>query len=223
MNPYLRIALMIVINLISFKLAGFWFGILATAIVIYRILNIIGILKSPSLYRGPFYEGVAFTKDYTGSYSQKEDAFKDAYNLINLFKLEDFVPIGIYFDSPGKVEESKLRCSIGIYKKNVGFPEKLPEEFERYCEQNGYNKSELPNATSIYCSWDYFNLFNLKLGIKKFHDAMKESLQSYSFKRSFNINESKLKATIHLLGKDCIEFFVPILNGDKFVVFKKDK
>ena len=127
MNPYLRIALMIVINLISFKLAGFWFGILATAIVIYRILNIIGILKSPSLYRGPFYEGVAFTKDYTGSYSQKEDAFKDAYNLINLFKLEDFVPIGIYFDSSGKVEESKLRCSIGIYKKNVGFPEKLPE------------------------------------------------------------------------------------------------
>ncbi len=223
MNPYLKILILVVVDLISFKLAGFWFGLIATGIVVYKILSIIGVLRKPGFFRGPFYEGVSFTKDYVGPYSNQEKAYEEAINLINLFKLEDFSVIGFFYDTPGKVEDSKLRCSIGIYKKNVGFPEKFSEEFERYCEQNGYNKNELPNATSLYSSWEYFNTFTLKLGISKFYSAFNENLKNASFKRTFNINESKLKASIELYGKNTVEFFIPLLNGDKFMLFKKDK
>lgn len=225
MNPYIKLSLLVVVNLLCFKIAGLWFGLIATCIVVYKILSMLGILRNVSFYRGPFYEGVIFTKDYLGPYSQHEEAFKDAFKLIELYKLQDFVPIALFFDSHDKVEENKLRCSIGIYKKNVGFADKLPDEFERYCENNGYNKAELPNATSIYTSWEFFNIYSLKMGIKKFNQLLKKSLNDANFKRTFNFNESKLKATVELYNKDFnnVEFFVPILNGDKFLVFKKDK
>ena len=225
MNPYIKLSLLVVVNLLCFKLAGLWFGLIATCIVIYKILSMLGILRNISFYRGPFYEGVIFTKDYLGPYTQQEEAYKDAFKLIELFKLEDFVLIAIFFDSPEKVEENKLRSSIGIYKKNIGFADKLPEEFERYCEKNGYNKAELPNSTSIYSSWEFFNNYSLKMGITKFYQHLKKNLNDANFKRTYNFNESKLKATVELYNKEFnkIEFFVPILNGDKFLVFKKDK
>ena len=225
MNGYVRILLLIIIDLLSFKLGGFWFGIAATGIVVFRILSIIGFTRSPVIYRGFFKDGICFTKDHLGSYSNLHEAFKEALKLIEQFKLKDYVVIGIYYDQPGEVEESKLRSSVGIYKKNMTkIAEKIPEDFEKYCESKGYIKNELPMADSLYSNWDYINVFSMMLGIYKFYNLLKQNLKDNFFKKQFRVDEKKIKVSIETYeANNIINFYVPFINGEKFMIFKKDK
>ena len=106
---YIKIILLLIANIFSFKLTGFWLGLLSTSIVIYKILSYFGITKSPLIYQGSFQGGVLFTKDYIGSYSKNQAAFCEAGQLIKKFKLKDFLIVSFYYDSPSSVEEKKLR------------------------------------------------------------------------------------------------------------------
>lgn len=224
MNTYLKLLILLGINALAFKIAGFWPGIICLAIVIYKVLSMFGITRNPSLFRGSFVEGITFTKDYFGPYSQNYKAFQDALTLIRNYQLKDFFVIAIYYDKPGSVEESKMRSSIGIYKKNKGFPDKVSDELERYCAENGYNYNELPSCTSLYSSWDYSNMFTMMLGIKKFYSLLEKKLKDTAFKKSFRIKEEEIKVTIELYDSDTsMSFYVPLLNASKFLVFKKDK
>ena len=182
-----------------------------------------GIIRNIIFYRGSFGDGIVFTKDYYGPYNNLQQAFNDAKKLISTYQLKDFLLIGIYYDKDDSPDQNKLRSSIGIYKPNRGFPDKVPEEFERYCEANEYNKNELPNSNSIYASWEYFNVFTLMNGIKKFKSLLYSKIKDPAFKRLFKVDESKVKVIVEVYKEKEVNFYVPLLNVDKFMLFKKDK
>ena len=220
---YWKIPLYLIISLLAFKLGGFWIGLIALCIVIYKVLDMFGIIRNIIIYKGSFGDGIVFTKDYYGSYNNLQQAFNEAKKLISTYQLKDFSIIGIYYDKADSPDQNKLRSSIGIYKQNRGFPDKVPEEFERYCQNNEYNKNELPNTSSLYASWDYFNTFTLITGIKKFKSTLYSKLKDPSFKRLFKVDESKVKVIVEVYKEKEVNFYVPLLNVDKFMLFQKDK
>ena len=217
------VGLYLIINLLAFKLGGFWLGLIALCIVIYKVLDMFGIIRNIIIYKGSFGDGIVFTKDYYGSYNNLQQAFNEAKKLISTYQLKDFLIIGIYYDKADSPDQNKLRSSIGIYKQNRGFPDKVPEEFERYCQNNEYNKNELPNTSSLYASWDYFNTFTLITGIKKFKSTLYSKLKDPSFKRLFKVDENKVKVIVEVYKEKEVNFYVPLLNVDKFMLFQKDK
>ena len=221
MNAYLKVLILIFIEIILFMKVGFWFGMIGLPIIIYRILKIFGITRSLTIFRGPFFKGIVFLKDYQGPFSKSKEAFQEASNLIRSFKLKDYVLIGIYYDKPGEVEESKLRYSVGIYRKNLDKP---TDELESYSQSKGFYFAELPDSTSLYTTWEYFNSFTMMMGITKFNMLLKQKLQDADFKRTFKIKDNDCKVTVELYDTDSsIKFYVPLLNAEKFQLYKKDK
>ena len=217
MNAYIRIVLLLIIDLLSFKLAGFWLGIVATCIVVYRILSILGVLGSIVIYKNCFKDGISYTKDYIGPYYKQRNAFLEAVKLIETFKLKDFFVIAIYHDSPNTVEKSKLRSSIGLYRVNSMKNEDVPEDFEKFCEKNGYNKNELPKTESLYGHWNFSNFIAMIMGIIKFYKYLHQKGNYYK------VDETKMKVCVEIYESDnSMSFYVP-LEGEKFMIFKKDK
>lgn len=225
MNGLVKIAILIALNIGAFFIAGKIAGLICTAIVLYKILNILGFTRSPSLFKGGINEGVVYTKDYIGPYSKVfGPACKECLGLIKDLKLKDYVVIGIYYDRPGTVEESKMRSSIGIYKKNVGFPEKLPDATERILIDKGYNYNEFNSTNSLYSSWEYSNLMTLMMGIKKFYTLLDNKLKDAVFKRQYRVKEEEIKVCIEIYETDSkVVFYVPLIGASKFLFFKKDK
>ena len=231
MNPLIKIAILLLVDILIFRYIGVTFGVIGLLIISYRVLKLFGFFRNPSFFKGSFCEGIAFLKDYQGPYFKNRKAFEDALNLIKTFKLnepkdgkEKYVVIGIYYDKPGEVEESKLRYSVGIYQKNKGFPEKPPRELETFCNSNDYYYAELPNASSLYSSWEYSNVFAMITGITKFNSGLKKNLNNPDFKRTYRIKDSDCKIIVELYETDStIAFYAPLLNVDKFKLYKKDK
>ena len=223
-NPFVSVGVLFLISFILLFKKHVFLAVVPLGIAIYKTLSILGIIRKCGFYRGSFVEGVAFTKDYIGSYSNNKAAFEEAARLIRNFKLKDYIIIAIYFDEPGK-DDKNMKYSVGVYRKNVGFPEKPPEEFERYCNENGYNMTELPNATSLYSSWEYHSFYTLMIGIQKFYATLKNNLNDDNFKRAYKIRDAtQIKTFIELYeSKTLVSFHVPLLFADKFNVFKKDK
>ena len=151
------------------------------------------------------------------------EAYKEALNLITTFKLKEFLLIGIFYDKPGEVPEDKLRSSIGIFRRNVGFPDPVPKEFEEYCKNNDYYSAELPMTSCLYSSWDYSNFFTMMVGISKFGKILKQSLEDVLFKKTFKIKENP-KIIIELyVSESKMEFWVPTVNENKFFIYKKEE
>ena len=231
MSVLLTLSICLAADFILFHFLGTIVGIIGLTLTIIYALNVFGFLRSPSMFRGSFVEGTAFLKDYQGSYSNNRAAFEEAEKIIKTFKLNEekdkykYGLIGIFYDRPGEVEESKLRCSIGIYKRNQGFPEKPPRELESYCTENNYYYAELPTATSLYGEWKYPTFFTLTMGIKKFYAKLKESIKDTSFLRNYRLNSNmKFDIIIQLYESDSkVSFYVPYFNVDKFRLFKGDK
>ena len=223
-NPYVSVAVLFFASFIILILKHPILALIPLGIAIYKTLSILGLIRKCGFFRGSFVEGVVFTKDYIGPYSNNQIAFQEALRLIRNFKLKDYVIIAIYYDLPEN-DDKNLKYSVGVYRKNVGFPEKPPAEFERYCNENGYNQTELPNATSLYSSWEFHSFYTLKIGIKKFYDSLKQNLNDDNFKRAYKIRDaSLLKTCIELYeSESLVSFHVPLLFADKFNVFKKDK
>jgi len=170
-------------------------------------------------------EGTALTKDYLGDYFKQSEIFKEMGEILEKYKCKDYQVIAFYYDSPKKVEEGKLRSSIGLYKKNTMKTSPESEELEKYCLQNGFKKHNLPMARSLYSSWEFFNITILLIGINKFNKIIGEKLKDASFKKLFKINEKEIKYFINLYDNvnKIIHFYIPTMNSDKFFIFEKDK
>ena len=221
MDPFIRLVLLLAIDIYIFMHFGKLYGLLGLGGIIFRFLHIFGFTRSPQIYRGAFSEGVAYLKDYQGSYKNPE-AYKEAAYLINTYKLKDFLVIGIFYDKPGEVPEEKLRSSIGIYRRNQGFPDPVPKEFESYCQTNNYYSVDLPMNSCIYSTWEFSNSFTMVMGIMKFYALMKKNLEDAMFRKMYKIKENP-KVCIELYESESkMEFYIPIANEDKFLVYKKD-
>ena len=227
MNPFILIPILCVIDCILFQF-GFYLGMIGLFFIIYKILHVFGFLRSPEISRGSFAEGIAFLKDYQGPYSNSGAGFEEATKILKTFKLDEqkvkYVLIGIYYDKPGKVEDSKLRYSIGIYQRNLGFPENPPRELESYCKDNNYYFASLPIAWSLYSSWEYCNIFTLVKGVKKFHAGLNNKLHDNSFLKTYRIPEgTKCEVTVELYeSENKVSFYAPFKNIEKFQLYKKD-
>ena len=221
MNLFIKYIFFIAIDIYIFRNFGKLCGFLGLGIIIYRLLNLLGFLRTPKIYRGFFNEGVAYLKDYKGKYFNP-NAFKESLELIKKFNLENFVLIGIYYDRPGNIPETEYRCSIGIYKKNVGFANPVPKEFEEYCEKNNYYFAELPSTSSVYSDWEYTNHFVMMMGILKFYKIIKLGLEDASFRKMYKISE-KSKICIELyLTESKMEFYIPLANEEKYMLYRKE-
>ena len=221
MNPFIRLVLLLAVDIYIFMNFGKLYGFLGLGVIIFRFLHIFGFTRSPQIYRGAFSEGVAYLKDYQGSYKNPE-AYKEAAYLINTYKLKGFLVIGIFYDRPGEVPEEKLRSSIGIYRRNQGFPDPVPKEFESYCQTNNYYSVDLPMNSCIYSTWEFSNSFTMVMGIMKFYALMKKNLEDAMFRKMYKIKENP-KVCIELYESESkMEFYIPIANEDKFLVYKKD-
>ena len=221
MNPFIRLVLLLAVDIYIFMNFGKLYGFLGLGVIIFRFLHIFGFTRSPQIYRGAFSEGVAYLKDYQGSYKNPE-AYKEAAYLINTYKLKGFLVIGIFYDKPGEVPEEKLRSSIGIYRRNQGFPDPVPKEFESYCQTNNYYSVDLPMNSCIYSTWEFSNSFTMVMGIMKFYALMKKNLEDAMFRKMYKIKENP-KVCIELYESESkLEFYIPIANEEKFLVYKKD-
>ena len=221
MNPFIRLVLLLAVDIYIFMNFGKLYGFLGLGVIIFRFLHIFGFTRSPQIYRGAFSEGVAYLKDYQGSYKNPE-AYKEAAYLINTYKLKGFLVIGIFYDRPGEVPEEKLRSSIGIYRRNQGFPDPVPKEFESYCQTNNYYSVDLPMNSCIYSTWEFSNSFTMVMGIMKFYAMMKKNLEDAMFRKMYKIKENP-KVCIELYESESkLEFYIPIANEDKFLVYKKE-
>ncbi len=221
MNPFIRLVLLLAVDIYIFMNFGKLYGFLGLGVIIFRFLHIFGFTRSPQIYRGAFSEGVAYLKDYQGSYKNPE-AYKEAAYLINTYKLKDFLVIGIFYDKPGEVPEEKLRSSIGIYRRNQGFPDPVPKEFESYCQTNNYYSVDLPMNSCIYSTWEFSNSFTMVMGIMKFYALMTKNLEDAMFRKMYKIKENP-KVCIELYESESkLEFYIPIANEEKFLVYKKD-
>jgi len=225
MNPFCSIILLLYTNYLVYHYSGIFLGLISSLIVIYKISYILGKTRTPTIFLGSFQQGLSYTKDYFGSYTQHKGAFLEAKKLIEKYKLKDFVLIAIYYDKPGSMDDNKLRSSIGIYKRSKWSPEKIPEEFEKYCEENGYNKTELPDTSSLCCIWDYFNYNSMMIGIKKFYKLFEVKIRDGNFRKMYNIDENKTKISIEVYESidSYISFYVPLTNNENFMVFKKNR
>ena len=221
MNPFIRLVLLLAVDIYIFMNFGKLYGFLGLGVIIFRFLHIFGFTRSPQIYRGAFSEGVAYLKDYQGSYKNPE-AYKEAAYLINTYKLKGFLVIGIFYDRPGEVPEEKLRSSIGIYRRNQGFPDPVPKEFESYCQTNNYYSEDLPMNSCTYSTWEFSNSFTMVMGIMKFYALMKKNLEDAMFRKMYKIKENP-KVCIELYESESkMEFYIPIANEDKFLVYKKE-
>ena len=221
MNPFIRLVLLLAVDIYIFMNFGKLYGFLGLGVIIFRFLHIFGFTRSPQIYRGAFSEGVAYLKDYQGSYKNPE-AYKEAAYLINTYKLKGFLVIGIFYDKPGEVPEEKLRSSIGIYRRNQGFPDPVPKEFESYCQTNNYYSADLPMNSCIYSTWEFSNSFTMVMGIMKFYALMKKNLEDAMFRKMYKIKENP-KVCIELYESESkLEFYIPIANEEKFLVYKKE-
>ena len=223
MKAYLKIPLIIIINYCIFAYAGFWLGMLSLSISIYKILALFGFIRNPIVYRATFLEGIAFTKDYEGPYDKLDTVFQEINQIKNKFKLKDFLPIAIYYEKENKNNgPEKFRCSIGLYKKKKG--NEISEEFMNFCIKNGYNKNDLPNAVSLFSSWEYSSNYTMKMGIKKFNKIMENNLKNENFLKTFRVNEKDVKVFIEVYENgSLINFYIPFKKVDEFLLFKKDK
>ena len=221
MNLLAKFAILCCVDIYIFMYIGKFYGFIGLGIICIRFLYNLGILRSPKIFRGAFSEGMVYVKDYQGSYHNPE-AYKEALNLITTFKLKEFLLIGIFYDKPGEVPEDKLRSSIGIFRRNVGFPDPVPKEFEEYCKNNDYYSAELPMTSCLYSSWDYSNFFTMIIGIIKFTKKMKKNLQDVTFRKKNEINEEpKIEIELYI-SESKMEFYIPLANSDKFFVYKKE-
>ena len=221
MNPFIRLVLLLAVDIYIFMNFGKLYGFLGLGVIIFRFLHIFGFTRSPQIYHGAFSEGVAYLKDYQGSYKNPE-AYKEAAYLINTYKLKGFLVIGIFYDRPGEVPEEKLRSSIGIYRRNQGFPDPVPKEFESYCQTNNYYSADLPMNSCIYSTWEFSNSFTMVMGIMKFYALMKKNLEDAMFRKMYKIKENP-KVCIELYESESkLEFYIPIANEEKFLVYKKE-
>ena len=221
MNLFLKYIFFIAIDIYIFRNFGKLFGFLGLGIILYRLLSVLGFLRSPKIYRGSFNEGVAYLKDYKGKYFNP-NAFKEALDLIKKYNLEGFVLIGIYYERPGNIPETEYKSSIGIYRRNVGFPDPVPKEFEDFCEKNNYYFAELPSTSSVYSEWEYSNHFIMMMGILKFYKNIKLGLEDASFRKMYKISE-KSKICVELyVNETKIEFYIPYVNEDKFMLYRKE-
>ena len=223
MNPFLLSGLSILLGLFLLLYKGLLFAIIPLAFGFYKILHTLGIIRNPEFFRGSFAEGVAYVKDYVGE--DNREAFIEASRLIRNFNLKDFIIIAIYYDKIKTVENGKQRSSIGIFKRIKTFPEKMPEEFERYCAENGFNQFELPGAASIYSQWFYYSSYILMVGVQKFYSSLKKQLYNETFKRNQKIRDPDLiTISIELYEfEQKISFYVPVLFREKFMLYQKDK
>ena len=74
----------------------------------------------------------------------------------------------------------------------------------------------------IYSTWEFSNSFTMVMGIMKFYALMKKNLEDAMFRKMYKIKENP-KVCIELYESESkLEFYIPIANEDKFLVYKKD-
>ena len=218
----LKFCIFIAAEVYIFKNFGKLYGFIGLGIIIVRFLHSLGILRSPKIFKGAFNEGVAYLKDYKGSYRNKA-AFEEASQIIKKFNLKDFSVIGIFYDRPNETKENEFRYSVGVFRKNIGFPEPVPEEFEIYCKTNNYYSAEFPVTTSLYSMWDYSNKLSMVIGIFKFYKSLIQNLSDNYFKKMYKVSGDP-KTTIEIYSNDSkVEFYLPLFNHEKFFVYKYDE
>ena len=226
----LRIILLLSVSFLMFKFYGITGGILGLIISLVKILYSLGYMKSIKIFKRSFTKGIVFTKDYKGSYKNLQIAFNEVNTLKEKFHLDKSYKIICFFYDNHKVEESKKRSSIGLYKKQSSNDDKIDLNLEDFCKDknNGFKITVFENSVpSLYSNWDFVNFFSMMIGIKKFYDELHDSLKNKYFRRNYKIENEDIKVCVELFESDSnMTFYVPLNQIDNFLIhddFKQEK
>ena len=110
-------------------------------------------------------------EELTGSYAQTSKATDRVYDaLLKDEKIETYKGIGIYFDDPKKVEESRLRFQAGCILEGVS-PEKIKELEKKYKVRT------LPVGENASVEMPFKGMVSILIGLKRAYPALADYLK----------------------------------------------
>ena len=226
MSPRNRIITLLILDILCYRFGGYWIGVFSFFITLYKVLEIYGIIRKAQIFQFHFRPGFCYVKDAININTNLSKLLDEIKKMINEKQLNDFSIIVFYYDKLGEIKETEQNFSIGIYKKTYGDYE-ISDDKKQFLVKEGFRRHELCDAKSLYCCWDYYKNFTLKIGIRKFYNLIKTKIKSQNFMKAFNIKENQLKVAIEVyddfFGNKKLQFFIPFENVDKFILDQKNK
>ena len=136
---------------------------------------------------GPYW---LIHKTHTGAYSDTSALFSEFFNWRAAQKLSQSHLFGIYYDDPGRVEESKLRSEVGLTLSEEEY-----DQFSKTMQKNGFHFKKLDARKYIFTTFPYKNTASIFLGLFKAYPALKKYAKrqghssTYSYKETDHQNQ----------------------------------
>jgi len=122
-------------------------------------------------------------EEIVGDYKQSGKVMDKIYTaLLNDFGIETFKGIGIYYDNPKKVQQSKLRSEAGciLEPEDAIFIQKISESFKI---------KELPKKEFITAEFPYKGKLSILFGIMKVYPAFTKYISENGLKEDGYVME----------------------------------
>ena len=117
-------------------------------------------------------------REITGPYSQTGEAItKIRYDLKNEFKIEPNKDFGMFFDSPRKVEKSKLRSDVGCILENS-------DTLRLFWLRAKFNIMICPVKDYITTEFPYKGKVSIMIGLMKVYPALMKYVKANGYDES---------------------------------------
>jgi hypothetical protein len=206
-----------ILNLLVFTFFSFRMGSIVFILNFLYILWQIGLFTSIKFSRGNFNECELYFFEYVGEYHNVGKEFEKLSLIMKKLNASKstFVPFGIYYDDPKRVDPKSCRALIGILKRIVEGRERH-EELVDYLTENSFKKATVPSTISLYSNFPLVNIMSMVIGIKKFYNALHTNFQNDQWKNQYGIKEQIIPCSIEIYGEHLMEFYVPLTNYERF-------
>lgn len=133
---------------------------------------------------------------HVGSYKNTAPVMDKIYEDLLANGITSTQGVGLYYDKPGDVEESKLRSVVGCILNNTADAQKIKGLGSKF------KIVEIPASHYVKSTFPYSNTISIVIGIFKvypeFSKYMKE--KNYSGSPSFEIYDEQNKKIIYLMS-----------------------
>ena len=108
--------------------------------------------------------------DHKGSYQEIGPTFNKVRKMVNAENIDSNLYVGIYFDDPGKVEESKLRSIAGMIINDTTYLSKLKPNYPKL------KLFSVPKSYSYFTELETKGMISMIIAAIKAYPALGESI-----------------------------------------------
>jgi hypothetical protein len=108
--------------------------------------------------------------DHKGSYQEIGPTFNKVRKMVDAEKIDSNLFVGIYFDDPGKVEESKLRSIAGMIIKDTAYLSRLKPDYPKL------RIFSVPKSYSYFTELETKGMISMIIAAVKAYPALGESI-----------------------------------------------